>query len=186
MDCFTFEDFSRFLFALKYTAGKHRSQRRKDAARTPFVNHPVEVAELLWRAGEVRDMTVLVAALLHDVVEDTETGPEEIRDLFGKDVLAIVLEVTDDKNLSRTRRKELQVLHAPHLSPGAGLVKIADKICNVRDIAWSPPLDWSRQRRAEYLTWAEEVVNGVRTYNRGLDTAFRNVLAEGRKELEKA
>ncbi len=185
MDGFPYEDFSLFISALKFSAEKHRGQRRKDAARTPYLNHPVEVAELLWRVGGVRDMPVLVAALLHDVVEDTAAGPDEVRELFGERVASIVREVTDDKSLPKAKRKELQILHAPDLSPGAGLIKIADKICNVRDITWSPPPDWSPARRREYFSWAEDVVDRIGTCDgaHALKEVFRQVLAEGRSVL---
>ncbi len=184
MDGFSFEEFSKFISALNYCADRHRNQRRKDIERTPYLNHPVQVAELLWRVGGVRDMAVLTAALLHDVIEDTGAGPDEIERLFGADVAALVLEVSDDKNLSKARRKELQVLHAPGLSRGAGLIKIADKICNVRDVTWSPPLNWTLQRRMEYLDWAAMVVERLGHCNPALEELFRKVLAEGKKELQ--
>ena len=151
--------------------------------RTPYLNHPIEVAEILWSIGKVREMTVLIAALLHDVIEDTETGPEEISSRFGDEVLSLVLEVSDDKMLPKSKRKELQVLHAPDLSRGAKLIKIADKISNVRDVAWSPPPDWSSRRRIEYLEWAERVVHGLDSGNGELLKLFEEVLAEGRRQL---
>ena len=183
MDGFSYEDFSLFISALRFCSEKHRNQRRKDAVRTPYLNHPIEVAEILWNIGEVREMTVLVAALLHDVIEDTETAPDEIAGRFGDEVLSLVLEVTDDKRLPNSKRKELQVLHAPGLSRGAKLIKIADKIGNARDVTWSPPPTWSMERRTEYLEWAERVVKGLGTGNRALLDLFFKVLAEGKKEL---
>jgi GTP diphosphokinase / guanosine-3',5'-bis(diphosphate) 3'-diphosphatase len=183
MDGFSYEDFSRFVSALMFCAEKHRNQRRKDAVQTPYLNHPIEVAEMLWNVGKVREMPVLIAALLHDVIEDTETGPEEIGSRFGDEVLSLVLEVTDDKRLPRSERKEMQVLHAPDLSRGAKLIKIADKIGNVRDVTWSPPPDWSIQRRIEYLEWAERIVKGLGIGNGELVDLFYKVLAEGEAEL---
>ncbi|MFZ2444718.1 MAG: HD domain-containing protein [Syntrophobacteraceae bacterium] len=184
MDCIAYEDFSLFFSALKFCAEKHRTQRRKDAARTPYLNHPIEVAEILWRVGGVREITVLAAALLHDVIEDTEAVPEEVSALFGGEILSLVLEVSDDKSLPAARRKELQVLHAPALSLGAKLIKIADKICNVRDITRSPPPDWPFERRMGYLDWAERVVSGLGAFNAELEDHFHKHLAEGRKKLE--
>lgn len=184
MDGFSFEEFSKFISALSFCADKHRNQRRKDIERTPYLNHPVQVAELLWRVGGVRDMAVLTAALLHDVIEDTGAEPAEIERLFGAETAALVLEVSDDKKLPKARRKELQVLHAPGLSPGAGLIKIADKICNVRDVTWSPPPNWTLLRRMEYLDWAARVVEGLGPCNPALEELFQKVLAEGKKELQ--
>lgn len=183
MDCFTFEDFSTFMAALRFCAEKHRNQRRKDAEKTPYLNHPVEVAEVLWRIGGVRDMPVLTAALLHDVIEDTNSRPKEVEGLFGKEILDLVIEVTDDKSLAKAKRKELQVLHAPGLSLGAKLIKLADKICNVRDVTRSPPPDWSRERRMEYLHWARSVVDALGPCNAELEKHFRTVFAEGTQEI---
>jgi len=182
VQCVPFDDFSLFLTALRYCAEKHRMQRRKDAQRTPYLNHPIEVAELLWRVGSVRDASILIAALLHDVIEDTGARPEEIRRLFGDEVLSLVLEVSDDKSLPKDARKELQVVHAPGLSRGAKLIKIGDKICNVRDITISPPPEWPLERRLEYLNWAERVVDGIGEDNY-LEKLFRKTLMEGRQQL---
>lgn len=184
MEGFSCSDFSLFLEALDFCAEKHRNQRRKDPEKTPYLNHPIAVAHLLWRVGNVCAMPVLVAALLHDVIEDTAVAPEEISSRFGSEVLAMVLAVSDDKNLPKEQRKELQVLHAPSLSKGAKLIKIGDKICNVRDVTWAPPPDWSLQRRIEYLDWAEQVVNGLGDCNHALQDLFRSLLAEGRAVLE--
>jgi GTP diphosphokinase / guanosine-3',5'-bis(diphosphate) 3'-diphosphatase len=179
-------DFEQFLSALRFAAEKHRDQRRKDTPHSPYINHPIAVAETLWRLGEVRDMVTLVAALLHDTVEDTGTAPDEISTRFGNEVRAVVMEVTDDKSLPKTRRKELQVETAPHKSPRARQIKLADKINNVVDITYSPPGDWSKERMREYLDWTERVVNGLRGQNPRLEAEYDRVLAEGRVVLEKA
>jgi len=159
-------------------------QRRKDADRTPYINHPIEVAELLWRVGAVRDLQVILAALLHDIIEDTETRPAEIEERFGKDVLLLVLEVSDDKSLPKPQRKQLQIDHAPSLSLRAKWIKIADKICNVRDVTRSPPPNWSWKRRREYLEWTERVVAGVRGAHPVLEAVYDEVLQEGRRRTE--
>lgn len=180
---FTEEHITSILKAFKFTAEKHRDQRRKDAESTPYVNHPIEVAELLWRIGRVRDIKTIIAALLHDVLEDTMTEPREIRDLFGAEVLSLVLEVTDDKKLPKLERKKLQIVHAPGLSLPAKLVKIADKICNVRDVTHSPPREWSNERRMEYLLWTEKVVKGLRGSNEALEAVYDETLREGLERL---
>lgn len=183
MGCFSFEDFSLFMAALKFSAEKHRNQRRKDKAQTPYLNHPIAVAELLWRVGNVSRMPVLAAALLHDVIEDTSTSAQELRSRFGDEVFALVLAVTDDKSLPKDVRKELQVLHAPKLSVEAKLIKIADKICNVRDVTCCPPPNWPLERRIAYLDWAERVVKGLGACNGALQELFRETLSRGRAEL---
>jgi guanosine-3',5'-bis(diphosphate) 3'-pyrophosphohydrolase len=177
------EDFGLFMSALKFGAYKHRWQKRKDAEQTPYFNHPIDVAEILWRVGTVRDIAVLTAALLHDVIEDTETKPEEVERDFRRAILSLILEVSDDKSLAKETRKELQVQHAPNLSTGAKLIKIADKICNIRGVTHSPPPDWSLQRRMEYLDWAERVVKAMNGCNEKLEKEFFRLLKEGREKL---
>lgn len=181
---YTEQDLSLILTALHLCAQRHRNQRRKDTEATPYVNHPIEVADLLWRIGNVRDTSVIIAALLHDVIEDTKTKPDEIESRFGEAVLSLVLEVSDDKSLPKLERKRLQIEHAPHLTEAAKQIKLADKICNVRDVANSPPKDWSDERRREYLDWAEKVVNGMRGSNPSFEAFFDEVLRDGRKKLK--
>ena len=119
------------LRAAAFAAEKHKNQRRKDAEASPYINHPIALANVLATEGGVVDPDVLCAALLHDTIEDTETTAEELRRAFGESVTAIVLEVTDDKSLPKAERKRLQIEHAKHASPQAKLVKLADKICNM-------------------------------------------------------
>ena len=169
------------LKASAFAAGKHRDQRRKGAEASPYINHAIAVAEVLACAGQVDKIEVLQAALLHDTIEDTETSPEEIEREFGPDVRALVEEVTDDKTLPKKERKRLQVEHAPHLSFGAKLIKLADKICNVRDMVYAPPEGWDQSRRDEYVEWAARVVAGCRGNNRALDERFDALVKEARR-----
>ncbi len=169
--------------ALRFSADKHRYQRRKDQAQSPYINHPIEVTQLLWDVGDVREVNVLLAALLHDTIEDTQTSPDEIRNLFGDEVLSLVLEVSDDKSLPKAERKRLQVENAPHKSVGAKLIKLADKCCNVRDLIGSPPADWSLERRREYLLWTERVVAGLRGTNSALEAYYESELLSGKMLL---
>lgn len=168
---------AELLEAVMFAAERHRNQRRKDAEASPYINHPIALAHLLATVGAVDDLDVLRAAILHDTVEDTETSESELRERFGDAVAGMVMEVTDDKALPKQRRKELQVEHAPHKSPGAALVKLADKTCNLRDIAAAPPADWSLARRQEYFDWAERVVDGLPKVNAPLLAAFQQAYA---------
>jgi guanosine-3',5'-bis(diphosphate) 3'-pyrophosphohydrolase len=172
-----------FLKAVHFAADKHRSQRRKDAAQSPYIDHPIEVAQLLWEVGGVRDAAVIVAALLHDTIEDTETTREELGDRFGPEVLSLVLELTDNKSLDKAERKRLQIANAPHKSAAAKLIALADKCCNLRDLLHSPPRDWSSDRRREYLLWTERVVAGLRGASPALEAYYDRELSEGRVSL---
>lgn len=129
----------KLVAAIAFAADKHRNQRRKDEEASPYINHPIALADVLANEAGVEDERVIVAAVLHDTVEDTETTEQELLRLFGKDVADIVMEVTDDKSLPKEERKRLQVEHAATISRRAKLVKLADKICNLRDIARHPP-----------------------------------------------
>jgi (p)ppGpp synthase/HD superfamily hydrolase len=173
------------LKAARFAADRHRRQRRRDAEASPYINHPVEVAELLARVGGVGDPVALQAALLHDTLEDTETTPEELEAEFGPEVRRVVEEVTDDMRLPEPERRRLQVEHAPRLSRRAKQVKIADKISNVRMVAESPPADWPPERRRAYLDWAERVVAGCRGCNAALEACFDQALSAGRQSLSR-
>lgn len=170
------------LTALHFAAEKHRTQRRKDPAKTPYINHPIEVATILAECG-VTDLTTLVSALLHDTIEDTDTTPQELRRRFGAVVRDVVLEVTDDKSLPKAERKRLQVEHAPFLSRRARLVKLGDKISNIGYVADAPPPSWSLQRRREYLDWTAAVIGGCRGVSARLERRYDRVLREARKKL---
>jgi guanosine-3',5'-bis(diphosphate) 3'-pyrophosphohydrolase len=171
------------LKAARFAAEKHNDQRRKDSKGSPYINHPIQVAETLWTIGDVRDATLLVASILHDTIEDTATSPEEIKIQFGEEVLALVLEVTDDKSLPDRVRKQRQVESAPHKTHPAKMLKLADKICNVRDLIDSPPPVWSRERKQEYLLWTERVVAGLRGANARLEGHYDELLARGKQSL---
>jgi len=158
--------------AVAFAATKHRDQRRKDAEASPYINHPIALAHVLAFEGSVSDPHVLCAAVLHDTVEDTATTFEELAEVFGPKVANIVREVTDDKNLDKQVRKQLQIEHAPHISHEAKLVKLADKICNLRDILDSPPADWSADRKQAYFDWASSVVAGLRGASSALEAVF--------------
>jgi guanosine-3',5'-bis(diphosphate) 3'-pyrophosphohydrolase len=166
-----------FAKAVAFAADKHRNQRRKDAEASPYINHPIALANVLANEGGVDDVTVLCAAVLHDTIEDTETTADELRAHFGSKVAAVVVEVTDDKSLDPSLRKQRQVEHAPHLSPEAKLVKLADKISNLRDILASPPVDWPAERKQAYFEWAGRVVAGQRGTHPGLEAVFDSLYA---------
>lgn len=156
---FSAADIGLILKAAHFAANKHRSQKRKGGEASPYINHPLEVADLIWNTGECYDPEVVCAAILHDTVEDTETTFTEIEELFGMRIASLVKEVTDDKSLPKAERKALQIKHAPHLSEGACLIKLGDKASNVKDIVNDPPPDWSEERKHDYVEWTKLVVN---------------------------
>jgi (p)ppGpp synthase/HD superfamily hydrolase len=167
--------------ALDLAAWAHSTQRRKGGAREPYINHLTEVARLVAQATGGKDDKVIVAALLHDVLEDQSMHVtfEMLVEHFGKPVAKIVREVTDDISLPQAERKRRQVEHAPHLSRRAKLLKIADKAANLNSILESPPRDWSATRKREYFAWAAEVVAGCRGVNAWIEEVFDERLSLG-------
>ncbi len=173
---------ARLLSALHFAADKHRDQRRKGENSSPYINHPIVVAETLSRHG-VTDSVTLQAAILHDTLEDTETTPQELERHFGAQVRDVVLEVTDDHALPKRQRKEAQVTNAASLSHRAKLVRIADKISNVHDVLHAPPTDWSVDWRLGYVEWTERVMTGCRGTHAALEAHYDRVLRAARDAL---
>lgn len=163
---------NRLLSAVAFAAHKHRDQRRKDHVASPYINHPIVLANLLANEACIEDERVLIAAILHDTIEDTETTEQELIREFGQEIATIVMEVSDDPSLAKTERKQRQIDHAGSISRRAKLVKLADKICNLRDIASSPPADWSLERKQAYFDWAKSVVDGLRGVHPALEHIF--------------
>ncbi|HHP7244579.1 MAG TPA: HD domain-containing protein [Elainellaceae cyanobacterium] len=167
------------LKAADFAARKHHDQRRKGIDAAPYINHPIELANLLWHQANVRDEVTIAAALLHDTVEDTDTTLADLHREFGTDVQNVVAEVTDDKSLPKETRKQLQVEHAPHLSDRARLVKLADKISNLREVLSSPPEDWSQERKLAYFNWGKDVIDQIRGTHADLERMFDEIYQQG-------
>jgi len=174
----------KILDAAIFAARKHQGQVRKDQYGSPYITHLLTVANIIWKIGGIRDQLTLVAAILHDTIEDTDISEKEIREHFGEAVLSVVMEVTDDKSLEKIERKRLQVVHAPVLSLAAKLIKLADKLTNCRDVLHSPPKDWALKRRRHYIQWAADVIAASRGTNAPLEDAFDQMLAEAEDQLE--
>lgn len=164
--------------AARFAADKHRFQRRKGVDEEPYINHPLELVNLLANYAHVDDPVVLLGALLHDTVEDTNTTFEELAARFGEEVAQVVREVTDDKSLPKATRKQHQIDHARHLSDRARLIKLADKTSNLRDLAKSPPDDWSVERRVQYCQWSKAVIDEIRGTHAELEQLFDQTYAD--------
>lgn len=166
---------------IHYAAMNHKDQRRKDSKKTPYINHPIGVAFSVVREAHVTDVDIVRAALLHDIVEDTNGTLDEIALFFGDKVADLVAEVTDDKSLPKAERKEQQIIKAPTGSYGAKIIKLADKLYNLRDLEQECPEGWTEERREEYFCWAFKVVNGLRGTNKDLEDKLDEIFR--RKKL---
>jgi GTP diphosphokinase / guanosine-3',5'-bis(diphosphate) 3'-diphosphatase len=165
-------DIALIIRAAAFAADKHKNQRRKDADASPYINHPLGLARVLAEEGGVSDIETICAALLHDTIEDTDTKAAEIEREFGAKILALVLEVTDDKALPKAERKLAQIEHASSISDKAKRVKLADKICNLRDVASTPPEGWTLESKREYFDWAKNVTDNLRGVDASLEAIF--------------
>ena len=168
----TMADTTLILRSASFAAHKHRDQRRKDEAASPYINHPLALASVLAVEGGITDAATLCAALLHDTIEDTDTTAAEVEREFGAEIRSIVEEVTDDKALPKAERKRQQVEHAAHISDKAKRVKLADNICNLRDVALTPPVGWPIERRREYFDWAKSMIDRLRGIDPRLEAIF--------------
>lgn len=176
-------DLHLYFDALEFAAYKHRYQKRKGANGIPYINHPIEVARLIIASMENPSPQLILGAILHDTLEDTDTSAAEIEAKFGSTVLSLILEVTDDMKQSSARRKELQIIHAKSLSSEAGIIKIADKTCNIRDILLTR-MYWSRWQKIDYIRWAVKVVEQIRCSSAPLIAGFETVLRLAEEKLK--
>lgn len=174
---------SQYIDAIIFATKKHQGQVRKDKNHSPYITHPIAVALSIAEIGKVTDSTILISAILHDTIEDTATEPKELSQIFGDEVLRIVLEVTDNKSLPKDERKRLQVIHAPELSYPARVIKWGDKLVNCQDILSNPPEDWTTDRRQEYIQWAADVLEQIRETNPLLEAEFDKIVEKAEKEL---
>lgn len=176
------DDLPTLFHALQFASRKHINHRRKGGFDVPYINHPIDVAALLATTGAVTDTGILAAALLHDTVEDTDTTPAELEQAFGADIAGLVAEVTDDPAIDSAVRKVTQEMEAPFKSTRAKLIRLADKTCNIHDITYAPPPDWSLARRREYFAWASRVVAALGDVHPALEAEFARRHAVAIKE----
>lgn len=168
-------DFSQLMTAITFAASAHAGQIRKDREGTPYIIHPIGVARILWEEGKIQDVDILIGALLHDVLEDTNFTPDSISKHFGADILKIVIELTDPK-LSSQEKKQRQIEKAPHMSQSAKLIKLADRLYNIRDLKASPPLKWTSEDIQSYMQWGRKLLDVLRGTNEFLEEALEKEL----------
>ncbi|HEX7927645.1 MAG TPA: HD domain-containing protein [bacterium] len=173
---------ARLLHAIRFAAEQHRDDRRKGAISAPYINHPITVAEQLAAVGLGDDTDLLISAVLHDVVEDTGATGEQLERMFGPEVAAVVLEVSDDKSLEKNERKRLVVETIGQKSRTARLVKLSDLIANVYDVIHHPP-PWTRERKLTYLTWADSCAKAMRGTHPELERKLVDLIEDGRQRL---
>ena len=154
LDTFNMNDVSLIIRAAYFAGEKHRNQRRGDVESTPYINHPLELAVILTEEAKISDVNILCAALLHDTIEDTETTHKELIDLFGERIASLVMEVTNDMSLNSQQRRTFEFNVIGGLSHDAKVIKLADKLANIRDVSTMPPVGWTAEKKSEYFDFA--------------------------------
>lgn len=171
------QDLQKLTKAYNFSAQKHTKQRRKDKDANPYINHPIEVAKILTDS-DIVDIDTIIAGILHDTIEDTNTTYEEIIENFGENIAKIVMECSDDKKLDKITRKQLQIVHAGEISSEARMVKLADKLSNCHNMINNPPCQWSKAEIYGYIYWSYAVCQKLKGINikldNKLDDMFKN------------
>ncbi len=171
------------LKAINFAARKHRFQNRKGMDNIPYINHCIQVADSLANIGNEKDTSTLIAAVLHDTLEDTQTELHEIEELFGKEVSDIDTEITDDMSMTPEERKEIQLSQIEKLSVKAKKIRIADKACNIKDIS-RPGLKWTKDRKLDYLKYSKDLIDKIRGTNEFLEQEFDRQFEKAIKIIE--
>lgn len=151
---------NKIIAACNFAAKKHVGQRRKNATRDPYINHPIEVMSILSECG-ITDVDTLCGAVLHDTIEDTDATKEELIFQFGNEVCNIVTDCSDNKSLDKVTRKRTQIIHSIHISDKAKLVKLADKYSNVISLLTDPPTTWKEDEIIGYARWCYVVCQNL-------------------------
>ena len=169
--------------AAELAAHRHNGMARKGRGNEPYINHLAAVANLLATATDGADAELVAAGWLHDSIEDTDTTREELAQRFSARIASLVVECTDDMSLPKAERRQKQIEDAPHKSPGAKLIKIADKISNTGARIQTDPTAAERDDLADYVAWATEVVAGCRGGSAWLDEKFDDAVKAARALL---
>ncbi len=167
---------SPFFNALAFAAEQHQYQGRGGYKRLPYINHIIKVTQTLIDIGKEKDRPTIIAAILHDVVEDSAITIRDVAGQFGEEVAFIVAELTDDMRLPYDQRKQLQVDKASQLSLAARKIRITDKASNIRDI-FSYPLTWTTEKKRTYVENSIQIVDQIRGTNKALEGYFDEAVA---------
>lgn len=171
---------NKILKALMMAAEAHKGQRRKAAGGSPYVNHLIEVAYLLTDCAKIDDYRIIQAAILHDILEDTDVTESALKDQFDQEVLDYVKSVTDDKLATLAERRQFQIDHLPNASAGTKLIKLADHCSNIASI----PEGWDQTRISEYLSWSSLVASMCFTASTSLATEYKSRLSKANSQSE--
>lgn len=159
-----------------FAAEKHKGQKRKNKEKTHYISHPLGVTYNLMHYGDVRDVALITASLLHDMLNQQGCSYSELEKEFGKQVADYVKEVTDDKSPSRAALRRAQLIKAPNISQGAAQIKLADYLYNVGDLLHSPPETWNQGRIDRYYQWIQTLLDRLPPANEKLKGAVQQAI----------
>jgi (p)ppGpp synthase/HD superfamily hydrolase len=171
------EEGEKILKGVEFAMQKHQFQERKNSKKTPYVIHPIGVADHIMRVGKVYDADVIIAALMHDTINEGLATKEELTKNFGKAVASYVEEVTDDQAIPVKERKKKQIIQALHQSKGASLIKLSDKWHNLNTLMKDPPSGWNREKMDLYFQWAQAVAENLPEVNAPLKESLHETIA---------
>ena len=169
---------AKLLSALSIAASFHQNQRRKGSRGAPYINHLIDVADILATTAKVKDIDLLIAAVLHDLLEDTSATIDDI-EVFGSRGILLVQSVTDDKSLPKEERKRLQIEHMREAAAETKLIKLADHCSNIVSL----PDDWSLERKNQFLDGSERVAIHCFGVSTALDREYRERLNIAQQSL---
>lgn len=177
------QDFELIILSIYWASIWHKDQRRKDNAKTPYINHPIEAMMFLVKNGVV-DRDTLIAVILHDVIEDTTGKYNDIKKEFGQIVADYVNECTDDKKLNKIQRKKNQIIHAKTISDAAKLVKLADKYSNLLGLLENPPKSWKKEEITGCVYWCFAVCKNLFGVNSKIDDIVKDLFKKHGVDLD--
>jgi (p)ppGpp synthase/HD superfamily hydrolase len=154
--------------ATLFAAKAHFGQTRNQNNQIPYIVHPLRVSYLLWNEGNINNAHLLVAALLHDVLEDTEVSRQEIFNKFGSSILTLVEELTDKPK--PTAQEE--ALSALKMSKEAKTIKLADRTHNLRDLIDHPPKIWDFEKVSGFLNRSKILFENLRNTHPVLEKCY--------------
>lgn len=170
---FTSADVDRICAAICFAAEEHQLQTRKNAEKTPYICHPLEVTYDLMKVGQVRDVSVIIGAILHDTSLEKKAAIKELSQKFGSVVANLVKEVKSHPISAQKAHQRDLMIHAADQSKGSAQIELADLLCSLKELSSAPPAHWNKERIDHYFQWAQAVVDRFPEANKPLHDAVK-------------
>lgn len=148
--------------AIRLASVAHKTQKRKSSG-VPYIAHPMSVCLILMKAG-FHDESILAAAVLHDVVEDTDLTIEQLAESFSEDVVRYVKEMTEEKETSEGKKRSWHDRKQDHIAVmqqatlGARAIELADKLHNLEAMLFDLQLENKQEFWGHFGASPEKIV----------------------------